>query len=319
MRKYFLLFILLLCLAARGQTFGDIDLNGLPQSTKAQALRYWFDENSFSIQTTDQLSGSHTLDVSDLTEGLHTLHCQVLGAEGASYYIASAIFIKFKDDNTSAAVTAKKLMYWYDDETTVNTLNMENGAVILDASSLVDGLHTLHYQILCSDGQMTPSQSAIFLRMSMESKYTSAKSIHYWFDDKSLGARTIAASNGTMMLDATALGTGLHTLYYQITDSEDNLCPPVARLFFKDFEKAVASGENEITEYQYWLNDNSQTMQNVKLDAATNPYTLIALLPVQKEPLRSKQFHFEITEGQPTIYAENDFHIRFHDLYKHGV
>lgn len=78
---------------------------------------------------------------------------------------------------------------------------------------------------------------------------------------------------------------------------------------------AIPSGQQirKTCTYKYWLNNNTAAIQTVTLDAAVNPYTLIALLPMQQEPIRSTCFHFETKDGQPMVYAKNDFRIRFCD------
>lgn len=390
MRKYLLLIIALcLQLAARGQTIlslDDIDLSGLPQPTQAKALRYWFDDDAGSVQTTTQLSGTQTLDVSGLTEGLHTLHYQVMGTDGQAYFIASAFFLKTGTSTDTESPMAKKLMYWFDDETAIQSVDVTGGVQFLDASGLMEGLHTLHYQVLCDNGQMTPAISTMFLRLSVDTGTATAKSLRYWFDEsqdatetaitdgvqqldaswlteglhtihyqivdsndalstpvssiflkmdasassvaKSLrywyddDATTVSATSvagGTQMLDVSALQAGLHTLNYQLVDNEGKLGTPVTRIFFKDFDKVIADGENRVMKYQYWLNSNTTGMQTVMLDNATNPYQLISLLPMQKEPIHSDCFQFEVTDGQPTIYAKNIFHIRFHDATDYFV
>ena len=518
MRKY-MLFILLLCLAARGQTItdlADIDLSGLPRPTQAKALRYWFDDDAATVQTSNLLSGNHSLDVSGLMEGLHTLHYQVIDNEDVVAYIGSGLFLKaphgtnlsvksmrywFDDDATSVQtasgttgnylldvkdlidglhtlhyqlidesgvagyvgsslflntgssfgteiVKAQKLMYWFDDEIAFRQANIGEGVHMIDASALMEGLHTLHYQVLCTNGQMTPAMSTLFLRvsadtgtavaksllywfddgqeaketeitegiqlldasslieglhtvhyqiadskgtlgspyssiflkMNWDTSTTTAKSLRYWYDDEliatdtaivngtqtfdaarltdglhtihyqivdsngTLGApassvflkmdasaasvaknlrywfdddagtvSTTSVAGGTQTLDVSALQTGLHTLNYQLIDSQGRVTPTVTRLFMKNFDKVLADGHNRVTKYQYWLNMNSQAMQTVELDVAANPYTLIALLPMQKEPIQSLQFHFEVTNNVPTIYAKNTLHVRFYD------
>ena len=450
MCKY-IIFFLTLCLqvAARGQTVPEeFDLSGLPQPTQAKALRYWFNDNIGNMQTSDQLAGTHTLDVSSLIEGLHTLHYQVIDTENHAVYIRSSIFLKvnnktttnakslrywFDDDTESTesilsggigtidvstlfdglhsihyqvvgddgqayyvtsrfflktganigtdTLTANKLMYWFDDETTIQHVDVTGSVQLLDASGLTEGLHTLHYQVLCNNGQMTPATSSLFLRLNIDAETTSARmlrywfddeqvatavevtkgvqlldasglteglhtvhyqitdskgmlgapassmflkmnhdsmaatptSIRYWFDDDATTAQVTDVANGTQTLDVADMQTGLHTLNYQLIDSNGKVSPPVTRLFLKNFDKAIASEHNGITKYQYWLNENSAAMQTVTLDETTNPYTLIALLPIQKEPLRSSLFHFDANEGNPIIYAKNEFHIRFHD------
>lgn len=452
MRKYIILTILLssLHIAARGQTIAsldDIDLSGLPKPTAAKQLRYWFDDGG-SVKTTTQLKGTQTLDASALTEGLHTVHYQVVdennnvadvssalfmklnsqasataakqlrywfdddaatlktitatggaqtldasslmdglhtvhyqvvGSDNAAYHIVSALFMKM--GSGSETITAKKLMYWFDDETAITTADVSGGVQMLDASRLMDGLHTLHFQVLCSNGMLTSATSALFMRMNIDAQATTARQLRYWFDDAqtatttsiTAGATTLDAkqlteglhtvhyqivdsrgavcppssalfmkmdaatagtqasklrywfdddattlkvidvAKGTQTLDVSTLLTGLHTLCYQLVDSEGKVSTPYTRLFMKAFDKVVPDGQNRVTKYQYWLNSNSAAMQTVTLNAATNPYTLISLLPMPKEPIHSDCFHFEMTNGKPTVYAKNIFHIRFHD------
>lgn len=454
MRKYIRLTILLLCLhiAARGQTIvslDDIDLSGLPQPTQATALRYWFDDDGGSIQTVNELSGQHELDVSGLSEGLHTLHYQVIdntnamgyirsglflkvdnranitaattlrywfdsdasslqtmtyggvqtldvsslhdglhtlhyqvvGTDGQVYYLASALFMKMGTNTGTETVTASKLMYWFDDETTIQSANITSGVQQLDVSTLADGLHTIHYQVLCSNGQMTATMSSIFLCMNTNEQESVASKLRYWYDDNQTAVET-AISDGVQMLDVTSLSEGLHTIHYQIVDNRGMVCTPASALFLKmesqtaeaqvtslrywfdgdattvtetdivngtqtldvsgltmglhtlcyqpvdadgnvgtpvtgfflkNFENMLADSENHIVKYKYWLNKNSQEVQTVELSEVDNPYELVSLLPVQHEPIHSDCFHFEVTDGVPTVYAKNIFHVRFYD------
>lgn len=384
MRQYILL-IIALCLhiAVRGQTIAsldDIDLSGLPQPTTAKALRYWFDDDANSVVTVAKTSGTFTINTASLIDGLHTIHYQVIGEDNTPYCISSGIFMKMTDNAGAGTITATKLMYWFDDETDVKQVNMTGGIQMLDASVLTEGVHTIHYQALCSNGDITPAKSSIFMRMNVDTETATAKSLRYWFDDESSVTETaissgvqmidasrlldglhtvhyqivdskdmagipvssvfmkmnatastqakqlrywfdddaatvqvVSVSKGTQTLNVSSLLTGLHTLNYQLIDSEGKLGVPVTRMFFKDFDRQIAEGENRITKYQYWLNTNSATMQTVELSNASNPYQLITLLPMQKEPIHSDCFQFEVTDGVPTIYAKNVFHVRFHD------
>lgn len=448
LRHLSLYIALCLVMAARGQTaLDELDLSGLSQPIQAKALRYWFDDDSGSIRTLNQLSGRQTLDVTELIEGLHTLHYQVIdsedgvgyvrstvflktghntaatvqslrywfdddgsnaktvtstgiqtidvsslldglhtihyqvtGGDGVAAYVASGLFLKMGSNPEAEELKASKLMYWFDDETAIQNMDVCQGVQMLDASHLTEGLHTIHYQVLCSNGQMTPAMSSIFLRLSIDSGTVVAKSLRYWFDDMQTteeveitdgvqlldasnlmeGLHTVhyqiansngtlgapyssfflmmnwddaamtakslrywfddetavtetAVSNGTQVLKVIDLTAGLHTLNYQLIDNNGRVSVPVTRLFFKNFDKAMADDHNHVTKYQYWLNTNSQAMQTVELGNVSNPYTLIALLPMHKEPIQSSQFHFEVTNDAPTVYAKNTIHVRFYD------
>ena len=315
--RYYTLLLLSLCLhiAAWGQTIAsldDIDLSGLPQPTTAKALRYWFDDDAGSVKTTTQLKGTMTIDASALIDGLHTLYYQTLGTDGEAYHVVSALFMKV-GGGSDASVTAKKLLYWFDDETAITTVDAGQGVQLLDASHLMDGLHTIHYQMLCSNGVLTPVSSSLFMRVNSDAGTTTAKQLRYWFDDDASSLKVIDVVGGTQTLDVSSLPTGLHTLNYQLIDGEGKAGAPVIGFFMKTFDKVVEGGENCVTKYQYWLNSNSQAMQTVTLSNTANPYQLISLLPMQKEPIHSDCFHFEVTDGVPTIYAKNILHIRFHD------
>lgn len=451
MRKYIILYIALcLHIAARGQTIADIDLSWLPQPTQAKALRYWIDDDIGSIQTTDILNGQHSVDVSSLInglhtihyqiidsedkvaapysgiflkmesrlsesgeastlrywfddkrninicnanvgvqlldasgllDGLHTLHLQVVNVEGKVSYVASSLFLKTGSIPDAEGIKASKLIYWFDDEATIQYLDITDGVQMLDASELIEGLHTLHYQVLCNNGQMTPATSSLFLRMNFDVETSVAKSLRYWFDDEqtateveitegvqmldasqlieglhtvhyqiadskgTLGApassmflkmdydtntaiaksirywfdddastvQVTGVANGSQTLDVSALPMGLHTLNYQLIDTGGKVSVPVTGIFLKSFDKVMANGHNSITKYQYWLNDNSATVKTVTLGETSNPYTLTALLPVESQPFRSSSFHFENKDGKPMMYAKNDFHVRFTD------
>lgn len=352
--------------------------NGQAGVIQASRLRYWFDDDATSMKTVTAMNGTQTVDASQLLDGLHTIHYKAVGNDGAVYDIASGIFMKM-EESASGQVTAKKLMYWFDDEADVLNVDMTGGVQMLDASHLIDGLHTIHHQVLCSNGQMTPVHSSIFMRtsgneevavaqklrywfddaqtatetditsgiqlldasslidglhtihyqvkdskgmlgspassvfMKMDTSSTTASSLRYWFDDDVSSLQVVNVGQGTQTLDVSGLLTGLHTLTYQLIDDKGKVSTPVSRLFMKNFDRQIAEGENRITKYQYWLNKNSAAIQTVTLDNAANPFSLISLLPVQSEPIHSDCFHFEITDGQPMVYAKNVFHIRFHD------
>ena len=84
---------------------------------------------------------------------------------------------------------------------------------------------------------------------------------------------------------------------------------PVPRLPLRYAVKEPA----RITKYTYWLNNEKSSAKTVTLDQSTNPYMLMSLLPLEKMPIRSSKFHFQIDNGVPTIYALNTFNIRFYD------
>ena len=284
-------------------------LNADAETAVAKSLRYWFDEDK-TAKEVKIVKGVQLLDASGLVEGLHSVHYQIVDSKGSLGAPASSIFLKMDWDTSTT--TAKSLRYWFDDEETVVTVTVANGSQTLDASKLLDGLHTVHYQIVDDKGTLGAPASSVFLKMEASASSV-AKSLRYWFDDDAATVSTTSVAGGTQTLDVSGLQTGLHTLNYQLIDSQGKVTAPVTRLFMKNFDKVITDGENRIVKYQYWLNTNSKAMQTVEVDKASNPYKLIALLPMQKEPIHSDCFLFEMTSGVPTMYAKNIIHTRFYD------
>ena len=164
MRKYILLYIALcLHIAARGQTIADIDLSWLPQPTQAKALRYWFDDKGTAAQTVSQLSGQQELDVSSLLDGLHTIHFQVIDSEDKVAAPYSCIFLKTSQSN---AATVQSFHYWFDNNAANTRTATSAGIQTLDVSTLLDGLHTIHYQVTGSDGVPAHIASGFFFNVS---------------------------------------------------------------------------------------------------------------------------------------------------------
>lgn len=316
MRKYILL-MLFACLqvVARGQTTNALDSLGLPHPTEAKELRCWFDEDAANMQTTSSVAGNHLLDVSGLTDGLHTVHSQILDTDDKACPVYSALFIKVGDNAGSAGI-AQKLLYWFDEETSKKQTDFITGGQTIDASALEDGLHTLHYQVLFSNGEETPIVSAIFLRNNFYAPPTTAQSFRYWFDDRKAAVETSVA-NGIQLIDASGLTEGLHLVYYQIVDSSGKLCSPMSAFFFK--ARPQREGPNGITRYMYWMNNRTSEKVVVSNASPITPFQLLGLLPMQQVPIRSSCFHFEMKDNQPMVYAKNELYVRFDDADGYSI
>jgi hypothetical protein len=59
--------------------------------------------------------------------------------------------------------------------------------------------------------------------------------------------------------------------------------------------------------YHYWVNDITDSIKNVRLDATASLHTLS--LDVPELPLRTTCFHFEVTNGTPMAYAKNTLNL----------
>lgn len=258
MRKYLLLTILLsgLTLGARGQSDPEIDLSGLPQKTTASSLRYWFDADANSVKTASISGSATTIDASALKEGIHTVHYQIVDNKNIAGIPTSKIFIKV---DPKIAATAKSLRYWYDDDANINTSTPLNGATTIDASTLREGIHTVHYQIVDSKGIASIPASKIFIKLD-EKTAAEAKSLRYWFDSGT-NVNSTTTLSGATTIDASAIKEGIHTVHYQIVDSKNIAGIPVSKMFIKIDSKTVATAQK----LRYWFDADKASVVETDL------------------------------------------------------
>ena len=300
MRKYLLFIILFsgLCLGARGQSDPEIDLSGLPQQTTAKSLRYWFDTDAGSVQTTTTLSGATTIDASALVEGIHTVHYQIVDSKDIAGIPSSKMFIKLDQK-----VTAKSelLRYWFDtDVSSGKTTETLSGATTIDASALVEGLHTIHYQILDDQGIAGNIDSKIFIKLDPKVNAKASK-LQYWFNTDKTSIVETALQEGAQTIDASKLVDGIHTLHYQIVDDKGNADIPVSAIFIKMAKKTAATP----TKIRYWFNEDAANVKETALDLAN----LTLVIDASELPKGEHELHMQLVteDGALTPASSGSF------------
>lgn len=249
------------------QIIDDKGMIGVPYSAlfikmaqyqfEANGLLYWFNDDEKSAKRTSLQNGMSTIDVSDIGEGLHTVHYQILDSHNMPSYIASAMFMKTGESLGNESLRAERLFYWYDDEDKLSNAELSSGINTLDASHLSEGLHTLHYQVLCNNGSLTAASSAFFYRLNSDASSTKAKQLRYWYDDQT-SVLTTSITNGTQMLDVSGLLAGIHVLHYQIVDDSGALGVPSSTMFMKmDAMDELAAAKSQ----RYWFDDDENNMR----------------------------------------------------------
>lgn len=261
MRKYLLLTILLsfLCIGARGQSDPEIDLSGLPKSTTAVSLRYWFDTDANSVKTASISVGATTIDASALREGVHTVHYQVVDSKDIAGVPSSKMFIKLDQKVTAKS---KSLRFWFDTGVDVKTTKTLSGATTIDASALKEGVHTVHYQIVDDQGIVGITDSKMFVKVD-EKTVATAKSLRYWFDTDANSVKTTTTLSGVTTIDASSLMDGVHTLHYQIVDNKDIAGIPASKIFIKLGKNTVTKAKS----LRYWFDKDMTSVKTTALQS----------------------------------------------------
>ncbi|MBO7128793.1 MAG: hypothetical protein J6W05_03375 [Prevotella sp.] len=187
----------------------------------AKKLRYWFDTDAASVTTIETLSGTTTIDASALKEGIHTVHYQIVDNKNIAGIPVSGMFIKI-DPKTIA--TANKLRYWFDtNKASVVETALSEGVQTIDASKLMEGIHTLHYQIVDSKGAVDIPVSALFIKLDKKT-VAEATAIRYWFDENDANMVQVDIKE-TMTINVGKLRKGEHYLHMQLIAANGEVMP----------------------------------------------------------------------------------------------
>ena len=334
--------------------------------TAAYEYRYWFDSNHSGVKTgtSDQKTWSMKLDADSLSYNLHTLNFQVKDTSGSWSSPVSKMFVKMSTAETVGC------SYWFDnDSENRRDIKVNGGAVMLDASKLPIGLHTIN--VRSTGGVQSSPQSRMFVKTTTAAQISG---YYYWFNNDFENKQSISVNNGVTLIDATALPNGLHTLnvlaegevmsspqskmfiktmlrpekqslMYKIDNGEDYImagaleggtyhfdldlsalqdglhrltCVMVdensetSNIVSKFFVK-TAMGGNGIVRYDYWLNDSIECIKTVEVSERVNPYRLVDVLKISEQAIRSMDYHFEVDGEVPMVYAKNNLHVVFRD------
>jgi len=209
---------LLLCLGLSAQT--------------TRTCRYWFDGN-FAQSVTQSFSGDiwdGEIDVSQLADGIHTLHYYLTDTTSTPVY--GTLFHKVSTFGASAL----EYRYWFDNnDNDMHHGSVGNGIFQIDANGLTTGMHTLHLTV--KDENYSATRDYLFIK----TESLSDLAYHCWFDEAESAEQTGAVGDGNIQLDVTGLENGDHTVSIYLAGST------VSAPQTFDFLNNLAVDENEST------------------------------------------------------------------------
>ena len=272
--------------------FITVLLVGMCSIARGQTSLYWFDNNHEGAAASNVKNGTINVDADTLSPGMHTLHYLYQTAQGVQSSTYSQTFFVNKQ------AKGVKAEYWFDHyfDSRKQTTTV-NGLITLDADTLSPGFHTLQYQQLDADG--LPS-SAYCHAFYVPGRTVAAKG-EYWFDTDFDNRKQLALSTSAVSIDLTGLDAGLHAVHYHALSTGGIASATYTKLFW------IMDESTSLCAYHYWVNDITDSIKNVRLDATATLHTLS--LDVPELPLRTVSFHFELTNGTPMAYAKNTLNL----------
>ena len=279
--------------------------------------RYWFDYEDAESQTGTLLSGEQQLsvDLTGLNDALHAFRFQVKNSEGVWSVPVSLNFMKIPQVE---GVEYLNCVCYIDGQLYKQEhVASEGGAVLwnFDVSDLVMGLHHIQFQVFTPSGAASSVADRFFFRTTTKEELESMQLV-YCMDGTTFETAKGTAVDGVFHfdVDVASLEDGLHIISYMLSSNTG-----VSTVINNAFFWKIPVGGYGIKSYSYWLNDNEANAQVKVLDNRVSSFSLVSLLPVESVPIRSSCFHFEVSDGVPTMFAKNDFHIVFYDASNRRV
>lgn len=171
---------------------------------------YWFDDED-KAREKQNISGLFDVDVSMLDNGLHTIHYMAVDAKGNTASPVSRTFLKI-------AEKGEELTYrcWFDNKNdSIFTGTITDNLFWLDVSSLEDGLHTVHVQVLNHLESSPLTYQFLKTPQIIGVEYLTCLC---YIDGKLYHQERVSSSDGIVNwnLDVSALKQGMHTIQVQI-------------------------------------------------------------------------------------------------------
>lgn len=137
---------------------------GIDDKIAVANVDYWFDENSSNVMTLNGINGTHAIDVSSLSNGMHFVTFVIKDTKGTFLDSKTALFYKIKENEIAEV---GYLEYWFDDkQTNKKKLDGVSGLFDIDVSSLSDGVHHITFVLRGSKNEVLNSQHKFFYKSS---------------------------------------------------------------------------------------------------------------------------------------------------------
>lgn len=283
-----------------------------------ESLSGWYQIDNKDVNSISHVAGTHTVDVSALTEGLHSICYMVKGADGKIASSAIGYFIKIP-------VQGKDMTYTYmfdKDSTTVSSGPYTTDVMWLDVSRLADGLHTI--DIVVSGSSTTQTESRHFIKIPQTDGVDFLNCVCH-IDGIMHKQEKVDPKQGIVEwdIDMTGIERGLHTIELQVVSPSGAASLLYNALFLRTLTDAelatldcyciidsvqtsVVEGVYENSGYSFELDmsgleEGEHTLTYLLLDN-TGIVTDVRTATFIKEPKADGINKIEMNEGETVIY-----------------
>lgn len=160
-----------------------------------------------------------------------------------------------------------KYEYWFDQHSDNRVTESPQGSDIElspDVSELAEGVHAFYFRAQDSKGNWSAPLSSFFLKTAEDKTNNSITRCEYWIDNDYSKRQSITDSKGVIDIneDVSSLPSGVHAFYFRAQDANGKWSAPLAHFFLKPDKSSTA----ELTQYEYWIDNNIGSKKTVKTD-----------------------------------------------------
>nr|WP_319271097.1 T9SS type A sorting domain-containing protein [uncultured Draconibacterium sp.] len=291
------------------------DESETPEFHKLSALEYWYDGDYSSVQTnsisaTSLINLDEQLNVSALTNGVHSVSYRFQNETGDWSPAYSQLFSKFPDAAGPEILKITMQEYWFNGDysnvqtSTVPSTNALNIDENIDVSSLTNGIHILSSRYKDEAGNWSSAYSSLFVKYSPDPlpDMHDLVAMEYWIDGAISGKVNTSITPGAefmldTQLDISALTDGLHSISFRFQDKAGNWSSALSALFSK-FENETITADNKITGYRYWADNLIGSATEVILATPVKSLNLDEILDVSSFPSGQHVASFQFRDDQ---------------------
>lgn len=245
---------------------------GLSSLSAITAFQYWFD-NNIGAATMQTVTPTHTLnfnvalEAAPLSNGLHFLHLRFRDNTNQWSSTCTQFLYKTNVSGIAGFYQVNAYQYWFDGQysqaqtVAISPTEQIQFSAALPAANLSKGLHILHLRFRDKNNQWSSTESRFVYTTNGAAVINNGISrMQYWFDHHFDSAKisTIPLQQEitiTELISANNLTHGLHSLHLRIGDTIGQWATTISQFFFKS--DSIAGGNNTITGYRYWFNNDS--------------------------------------------------------------
>lgn len=246
---------------------------------------YWFDQETTTMGALDGSSSQEhklSIDTRHLANGLHTFYYRAQDTNGNWSPLLSWMFM-VRELPKNGTIRAVQGEYWIDslyNQRTVVDIVEDKLSFVYDGRGVSEGLHTLNYRIMDSEGNYGILSTWLFYRAELRDTtiVNKADLCEYWFDNDTtnLKSMSIIDNEVSFIADASLLGEGAHSISYRIRDVLGNYSIAQNWIFVKNTQIVG----KRIAWYKTWWNDHYDMAEKVDVESNVTEYVFTKQIEV---------------------------------------